>query len=195
MKMLSLTATAQKCRNSLPNEPIYVTNEPILRHHKRNTLKNNLSREGREECEGRNPRSKVANSEMYPKFPASVFASLRRDKRARTPSISDFRYTIYEPVGASHRHPRSGFPRQKEGTLKHAIFRNEAKFHESLFSIQVAVRQAIVRDFWSYFRKAILKNKANFSIYDFRLPICDCGEKSNCPKSKVQSRNLKQKSD
>ncbi|MGO8682399.1 MAG: hypothetical protein ACLQU6_15965, partial [Limisphaerales bacterium] len=58
--------------------------------------------------------------------------------------------------------PCSGLPRQKEGTIKHAILRNEAKFREGLFFNQVAVGQAIVRDFWPYFRRAILKNEANF---------------------------------
>jgi hypothetical protein len=91
----------------------------------------------------------------------------------QTQSVSDFRYTNYEPVGASRRHARSGFPRQKEGTIKHAILRNEAKFREGLFFIQVAMGQAVVRDFWPYIRTAILKNEANLSIYDFRLPICD----------------------
>jgi hypothetical protein len=57
------------------------------------------------------------------------------------------------------------------GTIKHAILRNEAKFREGLFFNQVAVGQAVVREFWSYFRRAIFKNEANLSIYDFRLPI------------------------
>jgi hypothetical protein len=89
----------------------------------------------------------------------------------QTLSISDFRYTIYEPVAASRRHARSGLPRQKEGTIKHAILRNEAKFREGLLFGQVAMGQAVVRDLWSYFRRAILKNEANLSIYDFRLQI------------------------
>jgi hypothetical protein len=83
--------------------------------------------------------------------------------------IPDFRFAIYEPVGAWRRHARSGFPRQKEGTIKHAILRNEAKFREGLFFIQVAMGQAIVRVFWSFFRRAILKNEANFCICDLRL--------------------------
>jgi hypothetical protein len=130
--------------------------------------------------------------------PAMAFQKLNFAKQ--TPTISDFRHTIYEPVAASHRHPRSGFPRQKEGTIKHAILRNEAKLREGLFFIQVAVRQAIVRDFWPYFRGAILKNEANLSIYDCRLPICDCGEQPLAiffapgPR-RIRSKNLKQKSD
>jgi hypothetical protein len=87
----------------------------------------------------------------------------------RTPSISDFRYTIYGPVAASRRRPRSGLPRQKEGTIKHAILRNEAKFREGLFFNQVAMVQAVVGEFWSYFRRAILKNEANFCICDFAI--------------------------
>jgi hypothetical protein len=106
---------------------------------------------------GRRPALPNPNGEM-------AFKNIKITKR--TPTISDFRYTIYEPVAASHRHPRSGFPRQKEGTIKHAILRNEAKLREGLFFIQVAVRQAIVRDFWPYFRRAILKNEANLSNYD-----------------------------
>jgi len=87
--------------------------------------------------------------------------------------IYDLRFTMYEPVAALLRHSRSGLPRQKEDTIKHAILRNEAKFREGLFFHQVAERQAIVRDYLSYFRRAILKNEANLSIYDLRLPICD----------------------
>ena len=60
---------------------------------------------------------------------------------------------------------------EKMGTIKHANLRNEAKFREGLFFNQVAVGQAVVREFWSYFRRAIFKNEANLSIYDFRLPI------------------------
>jgi hypothetical protein len=110
----------------------------------------------------------------------------------RTPTISDFRYTIYEPVAASHRHPRSGFPRQKEGTIKHAILRNEAKFREGLLFGQVAVWQAIVRDFWSYFRRAFLKNEANLSIYDCRLPIADLRTGSGSVFTECRVQKLKQ---
>jgi hypothetical protein len=100
-----------------------------------------------------------------------LFKNIKMTKR--TLSISDFRYTIYEPVAASRRHARSGFPRQNEGTIKHAILRNEAKFREGLLFGQVAMGQSVVREFWSYFRRAILKNEAKLCIYDFRLPICD----------------------
>jgi hypothetical protein len=102
-----------------------------------------------------------------------------------------YEFAIYEPVAAPRRLARSGFPRQKEGTIKHAILRNEAKFHEGLFFKQVAMGQAVVRDFWSYFRKAILKNEANLSIYDFRLPICDWATS----REESEVRNSKQKSD
>jgi hypothetical protein len=88
------------------------------------------------------------------------------------PGENGHQFTNYEQVGASRRHPRSGFPKQKEGTIKHAILRNEAKFREGLFFNQVAVRQAIARDFWSYFRRAILKNEANFCICDLRFAEC-----------------------
>jgi hypothetical protein len=104
----------------------------------------------------------------------------------RSLTISDFRYAIYGPVAASRRHARSGFPRQNEGTIKHAILRNEAKFREGLFFGQVAMGQAVVRDFWSYFRRAILKNEANFCICDLRLPICRAESKAQGPKSKVR---------
>jgi hypothetical protein len=109
----------------------------------------------------------------------------------RTPTISDFRYTIYEPVAASHRHPHSGFPRQKKGTIKHAILRNEAKFREGLFFNQVAVRQAIVRDFWPHFRRAILKNEANLSIYDCRFANCDLRTASQRVARRMQSPRSK----
>ena len=80
-----------------------------------------------------------------------------------------YEFAIYEPVAAPRRLARSGFPRQKEGTIKHAILRNEAKFCEGLFFNQVAMVQAVVGEFWSYFRRAILKNEANFCICDLRL--------------------------
>ena len=57
----------------------------------------------------------------------------------------------------------------KMGTIKHANLRNEAKFREGLFSNQVAMGKAIMRNLWPYFRKAIFKNEANFAICDLRL--------------------------
>jgi hypothetical protein len=50
---------------------------------------------------------------------------------------------------------------------------------------QVAVRQAIVGDFLSYFRRAILKNEANFGNAECGVRSAECGVQS--PMSKVQS--------
>jgi hypothetical protein len=142
-----------------------------------------------------NPHTAIRNRLVASDLSKWLFKILKLRNKPQQFPISDFRYTIYEPVAASHRHPRSGFPKQKEGTIKHAILRNEAKFREGLFFKQVAVRQAIVRDFWSYFRRAILKNEANLSIYDCRLPICDLRTGSGSVFTECRVRKLKQKSD
>jgi hypothetical protein len=134
--------------------------------------KNNLSREGCEECEGRNPRSKLANSEMYPEISGVrlCFASTRQE--GAIPS-ANYRFSIYDlRAGCSiAQASRFGVPKAKRGHIKTCNFAKRSQiprrlvFHSSCYGAGCCER------FLAIFPKGNFEKRSQF--LHLRFPIAD----------------------